>query len=82
MRIISAVICSAYLAGSTFTRGNGDPQKHPDPQKEQESGRNLVGRSLQRQTEVKVNDIEEVVLAERNDFEEIVVGHNVVGISG
>ena len=75
MRIIFAVICTAYLARSTFTGGHGDPQKHSDPQKEQEqeSGRNLVGRSLKKQTEVKVNDIKEVRLAERNEFEEIVV---------
>ena len=73
MRIIFAVICSAYLARSTFTGGNGDPQKHSDPQKEQESGRNLVDQSLQKQKEVKVNDIKEVRLAERNEFEEISV---------
>ena len=73
MRIIFAVICTAYLARSTFTGGNGDPQKHSDPQKEQESGRNLVGQNPQTQTEVKVNDIKEVRLAERNEFEEIVV---------
>ena len=73
MRIIFAFVCMAYLARSAFSGDNDDPLKQSDLQKEQESGRNLDGRSPKKKTEVKVNDVSEVKLTEKNEFEEIVV---------
>ena len=63
----------AYLARSAFSGDNDDPLKQSDLQKEQESGRNLDGRNPPKQTEVKVNDVSKVKLAEKNEFEEVVI---------